>query len=59
MNIPLLLLVLGALWVWLGFNMHSIRDRHFPMMSDWVPLFVWFLLLIVPVALAALNAGPF
>lgn len=59
MNIPMLLLALCALWVLLGFNLSKIRDRHFPMMPDWVPLVVWFLLLIVPFALAALNARPF
>lgn len=59
MNTPLLLLAIGALWVWLGFSLGKIRDKHFPMMADWVPLLVWFLMMIVPVALMAWNAGPF
>lgn len=53
------LLALGAFWIWLGFNLSRLRDRYFPMMSDWVPLVFWFLLLMIPIGIAALNARPF
>lgn len=56
MSIVQLLLVLGALWVWLGFNLSRIRDRLFPGVGDWVPLVLWFLLLIIPIALIAWDA---
>lgn len=48
-----LFLVLGALWVWLGFNLSNLRDRYFPGLHDWVPLVLWFLLAIIPIAAIA------
>jgi uncharacterized membrane protein YhaH (DUF805 family) len=59
MSIIQLLLVLGALWIWLGFNLSRIRDRLFPGMGDWVPLVLWFLLLIIPIAVVAWNTRVF
>jgi hypothetical protein len=59
MSIGPLLLVLGALWVWLGFSLGRIRDRYFPGMGDWWPLVIWFSLLIIPIAYAAWNARVF
>ena len=59
MSIIQLLLVLGAFWIWLGFNLSRIRDRFFPGMGDWLPLVLWFLLLIIPIALVAWNARVF
>lgn len=53
MNTLQLFLILGALWVWLGFAMSNIRDRRFPGVQDWVLLVSWFLLAIVPIAAIA------
>ncbi|MEO9826969.1 MAG: hypothetical protein ABJF50_21425 [Paracoccaceae bacterium] len=54
-----LFLILGALWVWLGFNLSNIRDRHFPGVHDWVLLVFWFLMAILPIAFIAWKAGSF
>ena len=59
MSIIQLLLVLGAFWIWLGFNLGRIRDRFFPGMGDWLPLVLWFLLLIIPIVIVAWDARVF
>lgn len=57
MSIIPLLLVLGALWVWLGFNLLNIRDRFFPMMSDWLPMVLWFLVFAIDHSHRAFGVG--
>lgn len=54
-----LLLALGALWVWLGFNLSNLRDRYSPGTSDWVILVFWFMLAIIPIAFIAWTTRPF